>query len=227
VPNVARPAVLFLGLVAAVAVLPALAQPQIPSSFYGSVTIDGQPAPDDVAVRAFIDGIDCTQAPPGESLAAREGGVTIYVLHVVHESQRPGCGREGKAVTFTIAGQPASQQAVWRPGPQQADLSTGAGPVVPLPSATAPPAAAPSQPAGAASSTVLARPTGTPPTDDIQLPGTLTPGATPTTLPAPPGAVDGGSAWGMLAVAVGIIAAAGIGGGIILARRRPDRDSAP
>lgn len=209
------------------AALPALAQPQIPSSFYGSVTVDGQPAPDDIEVRAFIDGIDCTQAPPGESLAAREGDVTIYVLHVVHESQRPGCGRDGRAVTFTVAGLSASQQAIWRPGPQQADLSTGAGPVVPLPSATATPAAAPTLAAGAASPTVLVRPTGTPPTDDIQLPGALTPVAPAATPPSPPADPDGGSALGMLAAALGIITAAGIGGGILLARRRPHPDREP
>lgn len=208
-------------------VLPALAQPQIPSSFYGSVTVDGQSAPDDVEVRAFIDGIDCTQAPPGESLAAREGEASIYVLHVVHESQRPGCGRDGRTVTFTIAGQPASQQAVWRPGPQQVDLSVGAGPLVPLPTATATPVTGTIQPTALLSSTALARPTGTPPTDDIQLPGTVTPAPNATSPAAPPGDGEVGSTGWLFVAALGIIAAAGIAGGVFLARRRLDRDREP
>jgi len=203
------------------------AQPQIPSSFFGSVTIDGKAAPDGTEVRALIDGADCSQSPPGERTAIREGEATAYVIHVVHESQRPGCGRDGKVITFTIAGRPALQQGTWKPGPQQLDLSTGAGEVVPLPTLTPTvPGSNPDTqlPADTGTPPTLSRPTGTPPTDDVQLPGTLTPpgGATGTgDAPASSSGADGGgSVWGLLVVALGIIAAGGAAAGIVLARRR-------
>lgn len=203
------------------------AQPQIPSSFFGSVTIDGKAAPDGTEVRALVDGLDCSQSPPGERTAAREGEATAYVIHVVHESQRPGCGRDGKAITFTIAGRPALQQGIWKPGPQQLDLSTGAGDVVPLPTSTpAVPGSAPATPRATGTGTppTRSRPTGTPPTDDVQLPGTLTPPAGATGTPGTPASssVDdgGGSAWRLLVVALGVIAAGGAAAGVVLARRR-------
>lgn len=225
-----RSATAFAFLVAALGVplTAAYAQPSIPSSFYGSVTVDGQAAPDGTEVRALIDGVDCTQAAPGERPAIRQGSATAYVVHVVHESQRPGCGREGTAVSFTIGGRPAVQQGLWTAGPQQLDLSTGAGPVVPLSTSTpTTPDAAPSTPgAGTVSTpTALTRPTGTPPTDDVQLPGAASPAAgtsTPVLSDGPdePGASDGGPAWVVLAAVAGVVVAGGAVGGLVLARRR-------
>lgn len=206
------------------------AQPQIPSSFFGSVTIDGKAAPDGTEVRALIDGVDCSQSPPGERTAAREGEATVYVIHVVHESQRPGCGRDGKVISFTIAGSAALQQGTWKPGPQQLDLSTGTGDVVPLPTSTPPvPGANPDAPLATDTGTppTLSRPTGTRPNDDVQLPGTLTPpaGATGTReAPASSSGDDGGgSVWVLLVVALSVIAAGGAAAGIGLARRRKPR----
>lgn len=202
------------------------AQPQIPSSFFGSVTIDGNAAPDGTEVRALVDGVDCSQSPPGERTAAREGEATVYVIHVVHESQRPGCGRDGKVITFTIAGRPALQQGTWKPGPQQLDLSTGTGDIVPLPTSTPTvPGANPDTPLATGTGTPPgSRPTGTPPTDDVQLPGTLTPPAgatgTPKAPASPNGDGGGGSVWGLLVAAVGVIAAGGAAAGVVLARRR-------
>jgi hypothetical protein len=217
-------------LVTGALVLPAgvgQAQPQIPSSFYGSVTIDGEAAPDGTEVRALIDGTDCSQSVPGERPAIREGGATVYVIHVVHQSQRPGCGLDGKTVTFTIAGRPAVQQATWKPGPQQLDLSAGTGGIVPLPTPTATvpgtQTGGPLTPARG-TPTTLARPTGTPPTDDIRLPGTpSTPGGIDVTPAAGEAYVDadeGGPIAGMLVAAVAAIAAGGAGAGVFLARRR-------
>lgn len=203
------------------------AQPQIPSSFFGSVTIEGKAAPDGTEVRALIEGVDCSQSPPGEQTAVREGEATAYVIHVVHESQRPGCGRDGKVITFTIAGRAALQQGTWRAGPQQLDLSTGAGEVVPLPTPTPTvPGSTPAVPLPADTGTppTLSRPTGTPPTDDVQLPGTPMPSAGGTGSQETPasrsGDDGGGSVWGLLVVALGVIAAGGAAAGIALARRR-------
>lgn len=203
------------------------AQPQIPSSFFGSVTIDGKAAPDGTEIRALIGGVDCSQSPPGERTAVREGEATAYVIHVVHESQRPGCGRDGTVITFTIAGHLALQQGTWKPGPQELDLSTGAGEVVPLPTLTPTvPGSTPDAPLATDTGTppTRSRPTGTPPTDDVQLPGTLTPpaGVSGTReAPAFGSGNDGGSsAWGLLVVALGVIAAGGAVAGVVLARRR-------
>ena len=205
---------------AAAGILPVLAQPQIPSSFYGSVTVDGQPAPDSTEVRGLIEGIDCTQADPGSNLAARQGAATIYVLHVVHESQRPGCGRDGRTVTFTIAGVPAAQQALWRPGPQQVDLSSGSGSPIPLPTAaTAQPSPTATTPV--ASSPTLQRPTGVPPTDDVQFPPATGQASTAVTPPSTASDSAGGpSAWWLFASAIGVIAALGAAAGVVFARRR-------
>jgi hypothetical protein len=205
----------------------ARAQPSVPSSFYGSVTIDGQPAPDGTEVRALIDGVDCTQSAPGERPAIRQGGATAYVVHVVHESQRPGCGREGKTVSFTVAGQPALQRGVWKAGPQQLDLSTGSAQIVPLPTftPTSPGGAASPATGGASTPAPLVRPTGTPPTDDVQLPRTSSPPAAispglPGDGPAEAGPSDGRAAWVAIVAAAGALVAAGAVGGVVIARRR-------
>ncbi|GMV86690.1 MAG: hypothetical protein AMXMBFR80_25450 [Dehalococcoidia bacterium] len=210
------------------------AQPSVPSSFYGSVTLDGEAAPDGTEVRALIDGVDCTQAAPGERPAIRQGNATAYVVHVVHESQRPGCGREGKTVSFTIAGRPALQHGVWKAGPQQVDLSAGSAEVVPLPTFTPAIPGTPSSGAGAVSTpTALVRPSGTPPMDDVQLPGTASPPATasppgPGDSPDDPGASGGGPAWVALAAVAGLLVAGGTVGGVVLARRRgPSRAKGP
>lgn len=227
---------LFAALLAALAVplVAVYAQPSVPSSFYGSVTIDGVAAPDGTEVRALIGGVDCTQAAPGERPAIRQGSATAYVVHVVHESQRPGCGREGKAVSFTIAGRPALQQAVWKAGPQQLDLSAGSLDVVPLPTLTPAIPGVVTPGAGAASTpTVLVRPTGTPPTDDVRLPGTASPpAASPATGPGggseASGGSNGGPAWIALAAVAGVLIAGGTVGGLALARRRrPSRTGGP
>lgn len=224
-----RPWIVLAALVPvfALPVAGARAQPSVPSSFYGSVTIDGQAAPDGTEVRALIDGVDCTQAAPGERPAIRQGSATAYVVHVVHESQRPGCGREGKTVSFTIAGRPALQRGAWKAGPQQLDLSTGSPEIVPLPTftPTSPGGAASPATGGASTPAPLVRPTGTPPTDDVRLPGTASsPAATATGLPGDgpgeAGPSDDGSAWVAIAAAAGALVAAGAVGGVVIARRR-------
>ena len=191
----------------------AVAQPQVPATVYGSVTIDGQPAPTGTEVRAFIGATDCTQAAPGERLAFRDGNATAYVVTVLHESQRPGCGRAGAVITFTVDGRPALQSVAWEPGPIRLDLSLGSPTVIPLPTATP-------TPPGAASPSPRPAPTGPPPTDDVALPGTL--------VPSPPGARaagdpgSGGSGaplWPWLAGGL-LVLAAGAAAAVVALRRR-------
>ena len=204
----------------------AFAQPSIPATFFGSVTVDGRPAESGVEVRGLIGGVDCTQAPVGTRPVIRDGETSAYVLHVMHESQRPGCAREGATVTFTIAGVGAVQQAPWKPGPNRLDLSTGAASPIPLPSATGTVAAAitaavsGTQEPGA-SSTAIPRPSGVPPTDDVDIPG-LT--SSRTAVPQVPGTGDdddgGGSALVWLLLVLGVLARGAGGVGVYLSRRR-------
>jgi hypothetical protein len=119
--------VLVAGLVAATGVAAlstavATAAPQAPSSFHGFVTLDGSLPPKDAEVRALVDGVDCTQAPTGSPNVVYEGQSATYVLDVVHEDQRPGCGREGAAITFTVDGHEAAPSATWKFGLQRLDL---------------------------------------------------------------------------------------------------------
>lgn len=203
----------------------AAAQPQIPATFYGSVTVDGKPATDGVEVRAIVNGLDCSQPAPGERPVIRDGETSAYVLSVVHESQRPGCAQIGSAVTFTIAGRAAVQSAPWKPGPNRLDLSAGAAPPIPLPSPTGTIAAAfATETAGAPvpTSATLARPTGTPPTDDITF--DKTPAPPGTIVPSGPGAeVKGSDGPPVLPIVLGVLlvlAVAAGAAGFALSRRK-------
>ncbi len=205
----------------------AFAQPSVPATFYGSVTVDGEPAPTGSDVRGFVGELDCTQSAPGERPAIREGEATAYVIAVVHESQRPGCGRPGATVTFTIDGEPAEQAAEWQAGPVRVDLSIGPGDPIPLPTATA------TVPGPAATSTSLpSEPSplpGTPPTDDVTFPGT-TPDPSNEETPGDDGIVSaagadgedsgGSSLFPVVAAVLGVIAVAGAVAGFMLSRKR-------
>ncbi len=208
-------AVAALALQAAVA----WAQPQLPATFYGSVTIDGAPAPTGTEVRAFIGAVDCTQAAPGERPVFRDGEAAAYVVTVLHESQRPGCGRPGATVTFTIDGQPALQSASWQPGPARVDLSLGSPTVIPLPTSTPTPRSSPTP-------TPRATPTGPPPTDDVTLPGTIAPGdANPGgsaagDRPGAPGEADDASGTPWIATGIATLLITAAAAAAIVLRRR-------
>ena len=195
-----------------------LAQPQVPATFYGSVTVDGRPAESGTEVRGLVGGVDCTQSAPGERPVLRDGDTAAYVLYVVHDSQRPGCARDGSTVTFTIGGRPATQTAIWKPGPIRLDLSTGAEPPIPLPSPTGTIAAAIGTAVGATvppPTGTVARPTGPPPTDDVTF-GTASATASREAAGAPGSEgddSDGGS--GVLSVIfIAVAALAAVGGGL-------------
>lgn len=215
-----RPAFATAALLAALMLFPvspappAQSQPMLPATFFGTATIDGQNVPDGTPVIAWIDGLDCTQADSAARGTVTEGGVSSYAVMVVHESQRPGCGAEGRDITFTIGGRQAHQSAPWQPGVHHLDLNAGEGEPIPLPTAT--PTSAADATAAAATATELARytplPAGTPPLDDLR-------GA--------PGAANSGSgnlllwAGSLLAIVVGLGALAGL----LLSRRMARRDA--
>ena len=218
---------------------PAAAQPQIPATFYGTASIDGRTPPADADVRAFIDGLDCTQLGPAARFVI-DGGVGKYVVAVVHESQRAGCGKEGKSVTFTVAGQPAGQSGTWKASAQNLNLNTGSGTPAPLPTSTAAPPVAATNVGGGASggATATASSSG----------GGSAPGATATLIGDGPARTDQGVTGGVrplgtttrapvtsgglpeaggsntlpiiLLVLAGLGLAGGIAGGILVRRKR-------
>jgi hypothetical protein len=200
---------------------PANAQPGFPASFYGAVAVDGRPVPDGTSVRGFIDGVDCTQLGENYRTTITIDGVAQYAIDVVHESQKDGCGDEGKTVTFFVDGAPARETAEWRAGARQLDLNVGEGTgptlAAPTPTATLEPSAAAATATEDAQFTPL---TGTPPTDDVTLPGT-TPGAA---SPGPPASGDDGDGAGGGIVVLGLVVAGlvlvGAAGGLALARAR-------
>jgi len=131
-------------------------------------------------------------------------------------------------VTFTIAGLAAAQQAPWKPGPNRLDLSTGAASPIPLPSPTGTIAAAITAAAGTPApdtSATLARPTGTPPTDDVSF--GLTPPAARTPLAPESGEDEGdGSSFALVMVmGLAVLVSAGGFAGVLFSRWRSRANS--
>jgi hypothetical protein len=209
----------------------AWAQPQVPATFFGSATVDGKPPEDGTEVRGFVDGQDCTQLGPGYHGTIIDAGVGAYVINVVHESQKPGCGKDGKTVAFIIGGRAAVQTAKWQLGPQPLNLTVGAGTPVPLPTATSVPTAGPTQMAATATEVAKSTPlsSGVPPTDDITLPFSTGSARQPQSQP-PQASGDSGGVSVLLVVFLLVVAlaAGGAVAGVLLSRRRPaDRGAGP
>lgn len=183
--------------------------PQVPAIFYGSVTIDGEAPPPGAPVRGLVDGTDCTQ--PGAMGAIPAEDVGAYVIAVMHESQQPGCAREGQRITFTVGDREADQSADWAPGPQRLDLNAGEGAPKPLPDDVS----LPLQPGN----------------DTDNLGGD---GDSPGTTPLPPGvaiesedANDGTNLGAIAITALGALAVAGAAAGWFLTRRRQSDPDSP
>src|SRR5512137_2051784 len=87
--------------------LPALAVPPIPSSFYGTVKVNGANVPDGTVVQALIDG-----NVYAEALTQTYQADSVYSLNVLGDDTdttvKDG-GRQGDIVQFTIGGVLASQ----------------------------------------------------------------------------------------------------------------------
>lgn len=216
------------------------AQPLVPSVFYGSASINGEPVPDGTPVRGYVDGKDCTQSADKNPGTHMDGGAAAYTIEVMHESQEPGCGAEGKTVTFTVGGQPVEQTAPWQFIVQRLDLNVGEGVAPPLPTLTPTPVNTAVPPEGQAATATAARapteslspvPSGTPPTDPIQLPTTPRPplGETPASdLPRDSTTDDDGGGPSVALLLVGallVVGGVGAGAGYWLSRRTRGGDS--
>lgn len=220
-----RLAALAASVLLALGAVQAVAQPQIPSTFFGSASIEGKTPPPDSNVRAFIAGLDCTQDPDSSHFVI-EGGVGAYVVSVMHDSQKAGCGRDDKAVVFKINGLEAAQKGVWKPGPQQLDLNAGRGTPQPLPTATPTPEGTVRPPSPTPSPVVtIVRPTGTPPIDPItitpqQLGGSGGKGGGGRVLPPGESTADGGvPIWLLAGIVLGGVLAFGAAVGFFLSRK--------
>src|SRR5512138_1963785 len=127
------PLFLFIGAVSAVPVLPA--------EYYGTVTINGNPAPAGTEISALING-----SIVGNLVTARAGsygGTGTFDPRLVVA----GTG-DGEPIVFLINGKPADQTGVYHPGDlrelslsAQLGSSTGATTAVTSPPATASPTA--------------------------------------------------------------------------------------
>jgi hypothetical protein len=211
-------AILLAALASLLGISSSAAQPQIPSSFYGSVTIDGKPPPDGAEVRGLIDGIDCTQLGADYKGTVRIGNTAAYVIHVMHEVQKPGCGTTGKTVTFTIGGRPAAQTAQWKQGPQELNLNAGSGEPLQLPTSTPTVSLSPAQAAATATEAAKRTPRAgltALPTGDASLGGVGGQDGT-----AGSGANDGEfPLLAVLLIVLGIIGVTGTAAGVALSRR--------
>ena len=100
---------------------PLFAQQAPPARFFGSLTIDGQEAPMDTEVKAFINGNEC-----GVTRTAASGS---YILDVRSSVGYPGCGTEGAAISFQVNGIGAAESGSFDTGyfkPLDLTMLTGA-----------------------------------------------------------------------------------------------------
>jgi hypothetical protein len=94
---------------------PALALPPLPSSFHGTVKLNGSNVPDGTHVRALINGVVYA-----DTLTQTYLGDTVYFFNVPGDDQAtPGViegGVEGNTIIFTIDGNDATQTGTWHTG---------------------------------------------------------------------------------------------------------------
>jgi hypothetical protein len=92
----------------------ALAIPTLPSSFYGTVRVNGNNVADGTLIQALING----QAFAEGRTQTYQGG-SVYVLDVPGDKTETTIqdgGREGDTVQFKIGGLPAGQTGMWHSG---------------------------------------------------------------------------------------------------------------
>jgi hypothetical protein len=79
-----------------------------PTRFFGTVTIDGNPAPPGTEVKAFINSIEC-----GARVTERDG---FFVIDADHWDTRTGCGMDDAEVVFVVNGVSAPEKGVFAQG---------------------------------------------------------------------------------------------------------------
>jgi len=107
---------LFAAAVLAVAVagsvsMTGVSEAQVPTRFFGTVTIDGQPAAAGTTVTAEIGGNDC-----GSGAVESRQGQMLYILDAQSEASVAGCGGLNVIVFFKVGSRYASQIGCFTPG---------------------------------------------------------------------------------------------------------------
>ena len=104
--------VLLLALVAGAAAAGEGAPPAFPQEFYGSVTIDGAPAPAGTVIAGVIGGRECesvTTTVLGEyGSSSRHKGANLLVWGSTEQA--------GETITFLVGGKAAKETATYTPG---------------------------------------------------------------------------------------------------------------
>ncbi len=99
-----------------------------PATFFGRTN----GVPPGSAVIAFVVGPAFVLTNCGTATVAQEGSNAVFVIDVLDERQRPGCGAPGRTVRFYLVppGEPgrfATESGTWDgPGPIELDLTAGA-----------------------------------------------------------------------------------------------------
>ncbi len=119
------PLLLGITLALLVVALPRAVRAQTPPArFYGSVTLNGAPAPGGVEIVAYVGDVEC-----GRTTTTDDGR---YVLDVSADGSVPGCGTDDATVRFVVNGMPADQTGVFQTGYFiPLDLSVGGAPAAP------------------------------------------------------------------------------------------------
>ena len=105
----------------------ASAQVTPPHRFFGTITVDGQPAAAGTQLAAFIGNTDCSR---GANVSA--GGQ--YVIDVLSVTERPMCGRAGATISFRIGNRTANEMPTFRDGGfETLNLTFGGGTAPPPP----------------------------------------------------------------------------------------------
>ncbi len=105
---------LMISLVSLVATRPVLAFPPLPSSFYGTVKVNGANVPDGTLIRALIDG-----HVYAEVKSQTYQGDSVYTLDIPGDDSSTTVvegGQDGDTVAFTIGGATTDQTGSWKGG---------------------------------------------------------------------------------------------------------------
>ena len=219
----------------------ASAQFSPPSTVFGSVTDSGGGVPENLPVEAYIGSLLCGTKGKTQFTGDGAARVTVYFIDVLHESQTPGCGKDGADVRIKIGDRFAPQTTKWRAGPVQLDVTFGNATPAVIPTFTPAPTTPTSTPrpgttaaavatavAGTPSAAGSSQPVGTIPAGS---PGagspvpTLRGGVTSSTPTAQQADASGGGGfpiWGVVLLVLAGVAALGGGVGYAMSRGRTD-----
>ena len=122
--------------------IPVLALPPLPSSFYGTVKVNGANVPDGTVIQALVGG-----EVHAEGFTQTYEGNSFFALDVAGDDIGTAAldgGRDGDTIQFKIGGLPADQTAVWHGGMNvRLDLTAASSEPLSTPQAT--PRAIPTQ----------------------------------------------------------------------------------